>query len=152
MFILSKRIYNRKEQKWWCWWFGDGEDVWVVLPLNGKLSHLTTEKQLWPDWVSFGLGLLYGLSGWLDAKPNKLTSEVKGSRSVVSDSFEIPWTVAYQDPQSMGFSRQEYQSGLPIRSKLPFEREIMAAESEFSLSLGMYGQAQEYILFVDGFL
>ena len=28
----------------------------------------------------------------------------------------------------------------------------LKAESEFSLSLGMYGQAQEYILFVDGFL
>ena len=27
--------------------------------------------------------------------------------------FETPWTVAYQAPQSMGFSRQEYWSGLP---------------------------------------
>ena len=34
------------------------------------------------------------------------------SMSVVSDSFVIPWTVACQDPQSMGFSRQEYWSGL----------------------------------------
>ena len=25
-----------------------------------------------------------------------------------------PWTVAYQYPQSMGFSRQEYWSGLPL--------------------------------------
>ena len=30
--------------------------------------------------------------------------------------FVIPWTVAYQDPQSMGFSRQEYWSGLPFPS------------------------------------
>ena len=28
--------------------------------------------------------------------------------------FVTPWTVAYQDPQSMGFSRQEYWSGLPF--------------------------------------
>ena len=28
--------------------------------------------------------------------------------------FVIPWTVAYQDPQSMGFSGQEYWSGLPL--------------------------------------
>ena len=27
-----------------------------------------------------------------------------------------PWTVAYQDPLSMGFSRQEYWSGLPLPS------------------------------------
>ena len=27
-----------------------------------------------------------------------------------------PWTVAYQAPPSMGFSRQEYWSGLPFRS------------------------------------
>ena len=28
--------------------------------------------------------------------------------------FETPWTVAYQAPPSMGFSRQEYWSGLPF--------------------------------------
>ena len=28
------------------------------------------------------------------------------SRSVLSDSFETPWTVAHQAPLSMGFSRQ----------------------------------------------
>ena len=27
--------------------------------------------------------------------------------------FATPWTVACQAPQSMGFSRQEYMSGLP---------------------------------------
>ena len=35
--------------------------------------------------------------------------------SVVSDSA-TPWTVAYQAPPSMGFSRQEYWSGLPSPS------------------------------------
>ena len=28
--------------------------------------------------------------------------------------FVTPWTVAHQDPRSMGFSRQEYWSGLPL--------------------------------------
>ena len=28
--------------------------------------------------------------------------------------FATPWTVAYQAPQSMEFSRQEYCSGLPF--------------------------------------
>ena len=28
--------------------------------------------------------------------------------------FVTPWTAAYQDPPSMGFSRQEYWSGVPF--------------------------------------
>ena len=30
--------------------------------------------------------------------------------------FAIPWTVAYQAPPSMRFSKQEYWSGLPFPS------------------------------------
>ena len=30
--------------------------------------------------------------------------------------FATPWTVTYQVPPSMGFSRQEYWSGLPFPS------------------------------------
>ena len=30
--------------------------------------------------------------------------------------FATPWTVSYQVPLSMGFSRQEYWSGLPFPS------------------------------------
>ena len=36
------------------------------------------------------------------------------SCSVVPDSFATPWTVALQTPLSLGFSRQEYCSGLPF--------------------------------------
>ena len=38
--------------------------------------------------------------------------------------FATPWTVAYQAPQSMGFSRQEYWSGLlfPSPGDLPDPR------------------------------
>ena len=36
--------------------------------------------------------------------------------------FATPWTVAHQAPLSMGFSRQEYWSGLPFPSpgNLPY--------------------------------
>ena len=37
----------------------------------------------------------------------------------MSDSFVIPWTVACQAPPSMGFSRQEYWSGLPLQNFWP---------------------------------
>ena len=35
---------------------------------------------------------------------------------VMSDSFATIWTVARQAPPSMGFSRQEYWSGVPFPS------------------------------------
>ena len=38
------------------------------------------------------------------------------SRSAVFNSFLTPWTTARQVPLSMGFSRQEYWSGLPFPS------------------------------------
>ena len=41
-------------------------------------------------------------------------SEVKSLSRV--RLFATPWTVAYQAPQSMGFSRQEYWSGVPFPS------------------------------------
>ena len=44
-----------------------------------------------------------------------VTVKRKWSCSVMCDS-ETPWTVAYQAPPSMGFSRQEYWSGLPFPS------------------------------------
>ena len=34
----------------------------------------------------------------------------------MSDSLVTPWTVAHKAPLSMGFSRQEYWSGLPFPS------------------------------------
>ena len=43
-----------------------------------------------------------------------VVSEVK-SLSLVQ-LFVTPWTVAYQAPPSLGFSRQEYWSGLPFVS------------------------------------
>ena len=37
--------------------------------------------------------------------------------------FATPWTVAYQAPPSMGFSRQEYRSGLSFPSPFKITRE-----------------------------
>ena len=43
-----------------------------------------------------------------------LKSEVKSLSRI--GLFATPWTVAHQAPPSMGFSRQEYWSGLPFPS------------------------------------
>ena len=36
--------------------------------------------------------------------------------------LETPWTAAYQAPPSMGFSRQEYWSGVPLPSPTSVEK------------------------------
>ena len=43
-------------------------------------------------------------------------SEVKSLSCV--RLFVTPWTVAHQAPPSLGFSRQEYWSGVPLPSPL----------------------------------
>ena len=42
--------------------------------------------------------------------------KVKGKSLSCVRIFTTPWTAAYQAPPSMGFSRQEYWSGLPLPS------------------------------------
>ena len=63
---------------------------------------------------------------------------IQWSRSVVSDSV-TPWTVVYQAPPSMGFSRQEYWSGVPFPSpgdlpKLGIEPRSPALQADALLS------------------
>ena len=43
-------------------------------------------------------------------------SEVKVKSLSRVQLLETPWTAAYQAPPSMGFSRQEYWSGVPLPS------------------------------------
>ena len=47
----------------------------------------------------------------------------------MSDSFEIPWTVALQAPLFMELSRQEYCSGLPFPSPGDFPKPEIEPES-----------------------
>ena len=59
------------------------------------------------------------LLGPFPARPSHIlcfSSSLKLSRSLSRVSFDTPWTVAHQAPPSMGFSRQEYWSGLPFPS------------------------------------
>ena len=55
-------------------------------------------------------------------------SEVKVKLLSPVQLFATPWTVAYQAPPSMGFSRQEYWSGLPFPS--PGDLPHLGIESE----------------------
>ena len=44
--------------------------------------------------------------------------KVKGKSLSRVRLLETPWTAAYQGPPSMGFSRQEYWSGVPLPSPI----------------------------------
>ena len=46
--------------------------------------------------------------------------KVKGKSLSRVQLFATPWTAAYQAPPSMGFSRQEYWSGLPLTAGARF--------------------------------
>ena len=78
----------------------------------------------WPPGVGDGQGGLACCDSWgckeLDATELNWTELTLWSEEVKSLSrvqlFVTPWTVAYQAPPSMGFSRQEYWSGLPLPS------------------------------------
>ena len=58
--------------------------------------------------------------GWHHERDGIYTRSLKVKVKVKSLSrvrlFAIPWTTAYQAPPSMGFSRQEYWSGVPLPS------------------------------------
>ena len=63
-------------------------------------------------WVSPGKNTGVGCHFLLQCMKVKSESEVAQSCLTLGD----PWTAAYQTPPSMGFSRQEYWSGLPLPS------------------------------------
>ena len=50
---------------------------------------------------------------------NAWKSKVKVKSLSHVQLFATPWTTAYQAPPSMGFSRQEYWSGVPLPSLVP---------------------------------
>ena len=54
---------------------------------------------------------------WLVIHQNKVTHTHRTQKSLSRvQLFATPWIVAHQAPQSMGFSRHEYWSGLPFPS------------------------------------
>ena len=93
---------------------------WVATPSSRGSSRSRVRTRL--------LRLLHWLAGSLPlAPPGKLSEllklKVKGKSFDCVGLFVTPWTVAYQGPPSMGFSRQQYWSGLPFPSQ-SFQRRI----------------------------
>ena len=73
-------------------------------------------------WRIPGMGSLVGclLWGHTELDTTEATQQQQQQLSHFSHVrfFATPWTVAHQAPLSMGFSRQEYWSGLPFPSPM----------------------------------
>ena len=75
-------------------------------PIDGSPPGSTVPGILQPrtlEWVAISFS-----NAWKWKVKGKLLSHVR--------LFATPWTTAYQAPPSMGFSRQEYWSGVPLPS------------------------------------
>ena len=61
--------------------------------------------------------------------------KVKSEREVAQSCLILatPWTAAYQAPPSMGFSRQEYWSGVPLPSPLGHSTTLKEGKNSFLL-------------------
>ena len=76
------------------------------------VAFLFSRESSWPrdrTWVSCTAGRFFTV--WAPRKPIVKVKSLSRVRL-----FVTPWTIAYQAPPSMGFSRQEYWSGLPFPS------------------------------------
>ena len=88
---------------------------WLTLLFLGKLQYSTHATLLGEKHRS--VPLFRSLSkDWMRDRPSRPATTwalPKWKVKLLSPDrlFETPWTAAYQDPPSMGFSRQEYWSG-----------------------------------------
>ena len=94
------------------------QEYWngLLFPSPGDLPHPGIKPQS-PTLQPPGKMLKHaGVSGiQIICKCKQLQNQLF-SRSIMSDSLEIPWTVPCQTPLSMVFPRQVYWSGLPFPS------------------------------------
>ena len=74
--------------------------------------HRRQATRLPHPWDSPGKNTVVGCHFLLQCMKVKSESEVAQS----CPTLVTPWTTAYQAPPSMGFSRQEYWSGVPLPS------------------------------------
>ena len=107
---------------------------------NSVRPHRRQPTRLPHPWDSPGKNTGVGCHFFLQCVKVKSLSRVR--------PLATPWTAAYQAPLSMGFSRQEYWSGVPLPSprgllgrSLSIARQNIAEKTVASLSpLDMYGR------------
>ena len=87
-------------------------------PIPGILQARTLE------WVGISFS-----NAWMWKVKVNLLSHVR--------LFATPWTAAYQAPLPIGFSRQEYWSGVPLPSPLPLWHNINLRASSIEITFNL---------------
>ena len=82
------------------------------MPVRKQLLELDMPTRLPRSWDSPGKNTGVGSHFLLQCMKVKSESEV----AQLCPTLATPWTAAYEAPPSMGFSRQEYWSGVPLPS------------------------------------
>ena len=95
----------------------NGLSRWKASPNKLLILFCLSHSKLFLTPHPGKLVLLFALT-WVATQVRTLEKE-SVSRSLMSNSLQTPWTVALQAPLSIGFSRQEYWSGLPSSGGLP---------------------------------
>ena len=108
-------------------WQLDGATVETVAEFTSWGSKITADGDCSHE---IKRGLLLGrkdmtnLDSILKSRDITVPTKVKVKSLSHVRLFETPWTVAYQAPPSMGFSKQEYWSWLPFpSSSMGFSRQ-----------------------------
>ena len=84
-----------------------------LLPSASSGTKADTMQGLWPWLICPHPFSLWGITGVVHSNISPNGSMCACS---VAQSFETPWTIDCEAPLSVGFSRQEYWSGLPFPS------------------------------------
>ena len=83
---------------------------------RGSLKAALLLLRIPQNWITeWGLAAKW-VNRWWHTHTTEYTQQWESEREVVSDSA-TPWTAAHQASPSMGFSRQEYWSGVPLPGK-----------------------------------
>ena len=95
---------------------GACRDTWKFLLLRVMFSLKINSKQIFYSVKSNACVMPFNFNNKMLRVLCQKRKKVKSLSCV--QLFPTPWTIAYQAPPSMGFSRQEYWSGLPFPSPI----------------------------------
>ena len=96
----------------------EGLTVSLMIELRKQIKN-TEQSKFGGATLSLNVYSVFHVSWGFHSQNSCLERKVKVKSLSHVQLFGTTWTAAYQAPPSMGFSRQEYWSGVPFPSFLP---------------------------------